>query len=165
MKKLILISVLMFFVQSVFAIEIGDSIPACNNSIQVRLSSGEDTKGCIEDFAGKQFLMIEFMSVFCGSCLRALPVVNKVGVGVKEMVSTRFVTLDRNLEDVINFWNEHSTEISHPFLFDIERTSLRPYKVKYTPTTIVVNKEGVVIYKHVGEFDDSEVDQLRSLFE
>jgi thiol-disulfide isomerase/thioredoxin len=146
------------------AIEIGDKLPPCENYLQTRYPGGLEGKTCIENFKDKDFLLVEFMSIYCGSCIRTMPIINKIGKAYASQVSTSFVTLDRSMEDLEEFWIEYHSEIDHPLIFDTERTTRRPYKIKYTPTTILVNKSRLVVYKHVGEFDENCTTELEAYF-
>ncbi len=161
--KILLIAVFLGFSLHVHSIEVGEQIPSCTNLLQTRHPDGHETKSCIEDFEGKDFLFVEFMSIYCGSCVRALPVVNKIGKIYSDIITTRFVTIDRSEEDLERFWNEYKTEIDHPLIFDRERVTRKPYRIKYTPTTILVDKSSTVIYKHVGEFEDGDIKVLEAL--
>ena len=162
--KLFLPFILVVMSFQIFAIEIGDKIPACLK-VKARSVDGVDSMECIEDYKGKEFLLIEFMSIYCGSCVRALPDVNKIGNVWIDRVSTRFVSIDREVKEVDQFWYEYRKEIDHPYLFDNKRLSKKPYKFKYTPTTILVNSKRIVVYKHVGEFDDQSLLALEALLE
>lgn len=163
--KITLISLFLVLSFSVSAIEVGDQLPECKNFLQTRFPGGAEDKTCIENFNDKEFLMIEFMSIYCGSCIRALPVVNKIGNKYADKLMTAFVTLDRDDEGLEEFWNEYNSQIDHPLIFDKERTTRRPYMIKYTPTTILVTRDGTIIYKHVGEFDDNETKELESFLQ
>ena len=158
--KSLLVFVILVVSFSVHSIEVGDQLPPCKNFIQTRYPGGDEGKTCIENFKQKDFLLLEFMSIYCGSCIRALPVVNKIGKMYSSKITTSFVILDRSMEDIEEFWNEYSSQIDHPVIFDTERTTRKPYRIKYTPTTILVSKSGEIIYKHVGEFDEADIAQL-----
>ena len=162
--KTLMIFILFLLSLNLFAIEVGDIIPECIK-VKVRSVEGVDSKECIESYKGKKFLLIEFMSIYCGSCVRAMPDVNKIGNVFIDKVSTRFVSIDRDLKEVKNFWHEYRKEISHPYLFDYKRLSRKPYRFKYTPTTILVDQNRKVLYKHVGEFEDDSLELLVSFLE
>jgi thiol-disulfide isomerase/thioredoxin len=161
--KLLLSSLLLVLNLSAYAIEVGDRLPPCTDYLQTRLTDGSEIKMCVEDFQKKNFLLIEFMSIYCGSCLRAMPVINRIGIKYDTTVATHFVTLDRSSEDLEQFIQEWGEQIDHPLLMDKERFTRKPYRIKYTPTTILVNSAKEVIYKHVGEFEDADIAQLESL--
>ena len=161
--KVLGLSLLLLLTIQVQAIEVGDRLPACNDYLQTILPSGDEVKMCVEDFEQKDFLLIEFMSIYCGSCLRAMPVVNAIGNQFKAKLATHFVTLDRSEEDLQQFLNEWGEQMEHPILLDKERLTRKPYRIKYTPTSILVNSKGVVIYKHVGEFSDDDRAGLEAL--
>jgi thiol-disulfide isomerase/thioredoxin len=108
---------------------------------------------------------IVFWSLFCAPCRRSMPILNDL---YKELEGRDFEILainmdgQRMLEGVKNYVAEEGFEIT--FLMDeYDGESLKvadPYGVQGTPTTYLIDKDGIVAFSKAG---DVERDELKAL--
>jgi thiol-disulfide isomerase/thioredoxin/Flp pilus assembly protein TadD len=109
----------------------------------------------LADLKGK-IVVIDFWATWCGPCRMTMPLLQEF--------------VDGNPKDVeflsINVW-ENDTSLVRPFLVDYgyefnvlfgDRDITNKYQVSGIPTLFVIDKNGVIRYKHVGY--DVRADQL-----
>jgi peroxiredoxin len=58
------------------------------------------------------------------------------------------------------------TEVTFPVLLDSESVGRKLYKIRGTPTTYVINQDGVIVFRHLGytpQMDEMMEIEIRSL--
>lgn len=146
--------------EEALALEVGDAAPCVVlDHIQ---TDGSRAEHCIRDprEAG-QPVLLEFFSTTCGDCLRNLPIMSGLAAELYEYATTRYVSIDRNPEQVERFRRENAALINFEIALDNDRSARRAYGVDSTPTLYVLNSENVVIYKHEGVLDLAAQNEIR----
>jgi peroxiredoxin len=119
----------------------------------------------LSQFVGKP-VVIEFFAPWCPHCQEDVPMFNELydaynSKGV-EFVAVSATPFGRNyqkgdespitMEDVA--WFKDTFQVKFPMLFDGELKSATDYNIEYYPTVYVINSDGTIAEKLVGERDN-----------
>jgi thiol-disulfide isomerase/thioredoxin len=111
------------------------------------------------DYRGK-VIMLNFWATWCPPCRREIPSMESI---YQDLGEDGFVVLAVNeFEDsdhVFAYTGQLSVFPSFPILFDSNSEVSQLYGVKGLPTTLLINKQGQIVYRAVGgrDFDHPEV--------
>jgi len=118
----------------------------------------------LEDHLGKDVIMLDFWSIYCVSCIQAMPSLVRLYDKYKDKGFVLYgIDLDsfspRRVERFIKGLN---FEITYPVIIDRKRQIATAYKVGMLPTVIVIGKDGKVKLFHIGykAGDEEEFDHL-----
>jgi thiol-disulfide isomerase/thioredoxin len=163
MRNITIISILiLLFTSPVMAIEVGDQAPNCIYTATI-YPDGTQGQACVENFEDNKFLLLEFMSIYCRYCVTNLPIFNQLADELKDVMSAKTVSIDRQKSEVLDFWGDHQTDIKVPFAMDYNRNTKKPYGIRYTPTMVLLNAQNVIIFKHSGLLDEAVLQEIRDL--
>ena len=130
------------------------------------LENMDGDKLSLSDFHG-QVVMLNFWATWCPPCRREIPSMESI---YQDLGKDGFVVLAVNeFEDpdhVFAYTGQLSVDPTFPVLFDRDSTVSQLYGVKGLPTTVLIDKQGKMVYRAVGgrDFDHAEVrDIVRSL--
>jgi thiol-disulfide isomerase/thioredoxin len=161
MKKII--GILLLSVITLLAKD-GPSIGDVAPQFQGTTLKGE--KFDLADFQGK-VILIDFWASWCGPCRQELPYLIELQQKYKnsdfEIIA---VNIDDKISNAIKFINEISGTISFPIVKDSQQKIPPQFQIKGMPSTILVDKKGVIRYWHTGfknsykEDYVSEIDKL-----
>jgi hypothetical protein len=111
----------------------------------------------LSDMSGKLFI-IEFMSVMCQACHKAVPTMNRLYDAIKEdpALSKEVKMLAASAGNDIKQIRVYKKQfrVSFPVVPDRLLELYKGLNVPGTPYTIAVNKEGKVLWSHGGALDD-----------
>jgi peroxiredoxin len=110
----------------------------------------------LSSFREKKVVLIDFWAVWCGPCKAALPGLQDLSDKFKDR-GLEVVTIDQGetLEQVQYFIDRR--KYSFRVLLDLDRAVGDKYGVRGIPTSVLVDKNGVVQWISVGRFGDDEV--------
>lgn len=107
----------------------------------------------LSEFKGK-VVMLNFWATWCPPCRREIPSMEAV---YQQLKSRDFVVLAVNEwepEDMVfAFLGQLAVMPSFPILFDTAGKAAEQYKVKGLPTTVIIDRQGRVVYRAVGGRD------------
>ncbi len=136
------------------------------NAPDFTLENMDGDKLSLSDFHG-QVVMLNFWATWCPPCRREIPSMESI---YQDFGKDGFVVLAVNeFEDpdhVFAYTGQLSVDPTFPVLFDRDSTVSQLYGVKGLPTTVLIDKQGKMVYRAVGgrDFDHTEVrDIVRSL--
>ena len=109
-------------------------------------------------------LVLNFWATWCPSCLKEIPAFMSLQSQYAEKVQFIGIALD-DLEAVKTF--QQKTTVNYPLLISGDWAGFDLAKklgnfVSAIPYTVVVNREGIVIYHHAGELSASELQAVIS---
>jgi thiol-disulfide isomerase/thioredoxin len=161
MKKII--GILLLSVITLLAKD-GPSIGDVAPQFQGTTLKGE--KFDLTDFQGK-VILIDFWASWCGPCRQEMPYLIELQQKYKksdfEIIA---VNIDDKISNAIKFINEISGTINFPVINDSQQEIPPKFQIKGMPSTILVDKKGVIRYWHTGfknsykEDYVSEIDKL-----
>ncbi len=101
---------------------------------------------------GKNPILLDFWSIYCVACLKEMPNLLEIYERYKDQ---GLVAVSVNLDSfgakrVLRFVRGLKYEISFPIVIDKRREAGGRYGVSVLPTTVVIDREGKVLYYHVG---------------
>jgi peroxiredoxin len=118
----------------------------------------------LSDLKG-QVVLINFWASWCGPCRQEMPILEQLYRSYQAAGFTLVgVNVEPSLGDARKFLKD--TPVSFPILFDPESKVSKLYEVSGMPSTIIVDRNGVVRYVHHGyqPGDEGEyLNQVRAL--
>jgi len=118
----------------------------------------------LQDYRG-QVVVINFWATWCPPCRREIPSMQSI---YKDLGDSGFTVLAVNeYEDpdhVFAYTGQLNVFPTFPILFDRDSAVSQVYKVKGLPTTVLIDKQGRIVYRAVGgrDFDHPEVRRIVS---
>ncbi len=102
----------------------------------------------LEEYRGK-VVLINFWASWCGPCRQEMPVLDQLQ---KRYADTGFTVLGVNVEGKPGPAEQllHRTPVSFPVLIDQGQTVSQRYQLEAMPSTVVVDRDGVIRYIHHG---------------
>jgi len=120
------------------------------NGVEISLSS----------FKGK-VILVNFWATWCGPCKNEMPSLNKLYNTYRDKGLTVIgISIDRSAEAVRNFMKKIPLDL--PVLLDGNLIISKKYKVFAYPTTFLIDRDGILREKFIGEEDwsDTELNTL-----
>jgi peroxiredoxin len=104
----------------------------------------------LSDLKGK-VVLIDFWASWCVPCKKSMPHLIELYNAYKDTSFTAIgVNVDTEKDKVKQFEEEINDNIPFPVIFDKDSEIPPLYEVEGMPTTVVVNKQGIIKYKEVG---------------
>lgn len=102
----------------------------------------------LEEYRG-QVVLINFWASWCGPCRQEMPLLDRLHQRYQE---TGFAVLGVNVEGKIKPAQElvDKTKVTFPVLIDADQKVSELYNLEAMPSTVVVDRNGVVRYIHLG---------------
>ena len=102
----------------------------------------------LEEYRG-QVVLINFWASWCGPCRQEMPILDKLHQRYED---TGFAVLGVNVEVEMGPARKvvDKTNVSFPVLIDEAQTVSEMYQLEAMPSTVVVDRDGVVRYVHRG---------------
>jgi peroxiredoxin len=129
---------------------------------QLQMMNGKSL--ALSDLKG-QVVLINFWASWCGPCRQEMPILDQLYRSYKEAGFTLVgVNVEPSVGDAKKFLQ--GTPVSFPILLDPQSKVSNLYEVSGMPSTVIVDRNGVVRYVHRGykPGDEGEyLDQIRAL--
>jgi peroxiredoxin len=98
---------------------------------------------------GKEVVVLDFWATWCGPCRKAMPTLSEVTSEFNDRGVRLFaINLAEQTEDVKDFIEQSGLEI--PVLMDPEGKIAEEYDAEAIPQTVLIDRQGVVRFVHVG---------------
>lgn len=130
------------FGTSVAAVTLEDHAP----DFTLKSLAGENLR--LEEYRG-QVVLINFWASWCGPCRQEMPLLDRLHSRYEE---TGFAVLGVNVEGEREPAQEivDKTKVTFPVLIDEQQKVSEMYELEAMPSTVVVDRDGVVRYIHHG---------------
>jgi thiol-disulfide isomerase/thioredoxin len=162
MNKLLMVLGFLFSFNS-FALEVG-SVAPCVELDQIS-SNASVANYCIRHPNEEgQIRAIEFFSVTCSACAKNLPKFSDLHKKFGDKVTFRLVSVDRSEQAIRDYIIKNDQLINFDVALDVKRDAKKVYDVIATPTLFILDKNDVVVYKHIGVLGEKDIAQLESIF-
>jgi len=112
----------------------------------------------LADYQGKKPVILDFFATWCPNCRRDMPKLNKFYEKYKDDVEVIGVNLRENPDIVQEFIS--SRNITFPIVLDPFGAAAQDYRVQYTNTHVLINKEGDIVRIIPGDIRESDVTSL-----
>jgi thiol-disulfide isomerase/thioredoxin len=107
-------------------------------------------------------VMINFWASWCGPCRQEMPLLDAI---YKQYKDLGFTLIGVNVEpdsQAANHWLQQ-TPVSYPILYDTQSKVDKLYQVQAMPTTVIIDRQGMVRYVHRGYLPGDENAYLNSI--
>lgn len=105
-------------------------------------------------------VIVDFWATWCGPCEESIPLLQRWHKQLGPKGLTIVGISDEDPGDVSAFLVDH--KIDYTIALDPSRSAWRAYLIQAVPTTIVIDKQGIVRFIEVGLGDGSEVEAVIS---
>jgi peroxiredoxin len=137
-----------------------DAIGQPAPSFQLPLRGGSTVLG-LEQLRG-QVVMLNFWASWCGPCREEFPLLDQMYKKYKGMGFTMLgVNVEPESKDAEGFIAK--TPVSFPIVFDKASTASKLYQVEGMPSTVLVDRKGVLRWVHRGYKAGDENDYLNQI--
>jgi thiol-disulfide isomerase/thioredoxin len=120
----------------------------------------------LSDFKGKPVL-ITFWATWCESCREELPILEKFSIGKKDQLAFLLIAIDGERKRAVQKIVDRN-KITLPVLLLLKEKCMDQYGVRgWVPQTFLIDREGMLLGKTVGERDWSSPEAwscLKELF-
>jgi peroxiredoxin len=141
-SKVLGIALLTLASMEVHAVAVSDSAP------DFTLKSLEGSNLRLEEYRG-QVVLLNFWASWCGPCRQEMPLLDRLHHRYED---TGFAVLGVNVEgetapaqDIVD-----KTSVTFPILIDDGQKVSQMYNLQAMPSTVVIDRDGVVRYIHLG---------------
>lgn len=156
MKKFGLLLMLVLLPALLLAQEVGSKAPDF---------SSDDLKGnkiVISEFLGK-VIVLDFWASWCVPCKKSMPHLAELFKELKDSPLTIIaVNLDEEKNKISSFEKSIGLEIPFPVIFDKDSRLPTLYNVEGMPTTVIIDKQGIIKFKETG-FDNDTREKMDKL--
>lgn len=126
--------------------------------------SGE--KIILSELRGK-VVILDFWASWCGPCRMEMPFLinlyNKFDEAKNKQFEIIAINLDEHSEDMQKFVKALKTAIPFPVIPDPKGKLPELYQVKGMPTTVFIDKQGLIRFRHTGFTDEHRAQYVREL--
>jgi peroxiredoxin len=119
----------------------------------------------LSDFMGEKYVLLDFSSVSCSWCRKALPLQKQIAEKLDDRLQPITFYVDKNREDWVKY--THQEQISWPSLWHPEgrySDAYTKYGIIATPSYFLLDRQGVVIGKWEGYQENLE-EEIRKLLQ
>jgi thiol-disulfide isomerase/thioredoxin len=120
----------------------------------------------LSDYRGK-VVLVNFWATWCPPCRREMPSMERLHQILKDQpFAILAIDQQEDADTVFAFTAQLDPEPTFPLLLDPKSLSARAYGVKGLPVSVIIDKQGNIVYRAVGgrEFDHPElIAMLRAL--
>jgi peroxiredoxin len=108
----------------------------------------------LSDLKGK-VVVLDFWASWCVPCKKSMPhLIQLYNDHTADSLLIIGINVDTQIDKMREFQNAINEDITFPLIFDSESKIPPLYNVEGMPTTVIVNRDGVIKYKEVGYNDD-----------
>jgi len=155
MKKMIIILAMIFSISSLSAVEPGQMAP---NFTTTTLSGKQIS---LEQFKGKKAVWLVFWATWCPYCHKEIPALKELHKKYGDKVE--IIAVNIGVNDSIERAKEYQKKYELPYdiIFSTEIT--QQYQVRGTPTQVVIDAQGRVVFKGTrvpSEITDEQIEAL-----
>lgn len=132
--------------------QVGDRAP----SITVKDAAGKTVT--IQPAKDQKIYVLNFWATWCPPCRAELPELQKFAREKDQDVTFYAINLQESPEKVQGFLQDMGVQV--PVLLDQKGSTTRPYYLKYIPTTVIVDKQGIIRFRKSGGVTNQELKQI-----
>jgi len=104
----------------------------------------------LSDLKGR-VVLLDFWASWCVPCKKSMPHLIELYNAFRDTSFTIIgVNVDTQQDKVKEFEEELNADIPFPVIFDKDSKIPPKYEVEGMPTTVIINKDGIIKYKEVG---------------
>lgn len=111
---------------------------------------------------GQKAILIDFWSIYCVSCVQEMPKLVDIYNRYQGQLAAVAVDLDSfGTKRVAQFVKGLDFKVPYPIVIDKSRQVAARYGVSVLPTTVLIDRQGKILYYHVGYApgDEKEIEE------
>jgi len=128
------------------------------------LISGETV--CLSDYQGK-VVLLDIWASWCGPCQQEMPfLVESCQKFGKDGFVVLTINIDKDVKNIRKFVSKLEIPPDFPIVLDQDAKIPPLYQVEGMPTTLLIDRKGMVRYRHIGfkpENKDSYLEEITTL--
>lgn len=155
MKRILLILAMVFSINSLNAIELG--APA----LDFTATTIDGKKISLSQYKGKKAVWLVFWATWCPYCQKEIPALKELHKKYGDKVEILAINIGVN--DSIEKSKDYQFEHDLPYQIIFSNEITRQYEVQGTPTQIVIDTKGRVVYKGTRVPQDIKEENINAL--
>ena len=145
-----------------WGIEVGDTL-ACTK-LQNVYPDGSRSDMCItQPDNGLSFTLLEYASAQCQYCTQNIPFVSSFAAQIRSDATLRLVMIDRSAATIDQYVAKHRDAFVFPVAYDLQRAAFKTAHLQYTPTFLLLDQAGKVLFVQEGTLDDDGAAKIKEL--
>ena len=148
MRQAKLVKIIAFVAAVLCSVHASASVNVSEQAPDFTLKSLDGQNLRLEEYRG-QVVLINFWASWCGPCRQEMPILDQLH---KRYEDTGFAVLGVNVEGEIAPAQKivDKTNVTFPVLIDEGQSVSQMYDLEAMPSTVVVDRNGVIRYVHMG---------------
>ena len=118
-----------------------------DEAVDFKLETLDGEQLQLSEITGDKGVILNFWGTWCKPCREEMPDMNQVYNEGHEDYEIVAVNVSENKQQISQFISGLSEDLDYPIALDPNRSVTRAYNIGPLPTTIAVNKDGVVVEK------------------
>ena len=106
-------------------------------------------------FTEKPILLV-FWSTTCGSCIEEIPFISRLHESLKDKITIIGIHPNFPIKKINKFIKKYKPAIPYMIAIDSQDTLSKTYKISILPRTLLLDRNGKVVYDHLGYSPDQE---------
>lgn len=106
-------------------------------------------------FTEKPILLV-FWSTTCGSCIEEIPFISRLHESLKDKITIIGIHPNFPIKKIQKFIKKYKPAIPYMIAIDSQDTLSKTYKISILPRTLLLDRNGKVVYDHLGYSPDQE---------
>ena len=113
-------------------------------------------------FTEKPILLV-FWSTTCGSCIEEIPFISKLHESLKDKITIIGIHPNFPIKKVQKFIKKYKPAIPYMIAVDTQEILSKTYNVSILPRTLLIDRNGKVLYDHTGYAPENEKDVTNAI--
>jgi peroxiredoxin len=126
--------------------EVGQAAP------DFTLSDLEGRSMRLATYRGRTAVLLNFWATWCVPCRLEMPTLERLARERREALEVLGVSLDRHTTSKVRVF-ARELKLTFPIVLDPEATTTRAYRVLGLPTSVIVDRDGVIRHRELGYRD------------
>lgn len=118
-----------------------------DEAVDFKLETLDGEQLQLSEITGDKGVILNFWGTWCKPCREEMPDMNQVYNEGHEDYEIVAVNVSENKQQISQFISGLSEDLDYPIALDPNRSVTKAYNIGPLPTTIAVNKDGVVVEK------------------
>jgi thiol-disulfide isomerase/thioredoxin len=156
MKKILMILVMIFSVSNLNAITQGQIAP------NFTATTLEGKQVSLEQFKGKKVVWLTFWATWCPYCKKEIPALKELHEKYGDKVEV--IAINIGVNDSVEKSKDYKFEHDLPYDIIFSNEITRQYEVRGTPTQVVIDINGRVVYKGTRVPTDIKEKDIEALY-
>ncbi|GAB3352137.1 hypothetical protein GCM10027566_11080 [Arachidicoccus ginsenosidivorans] len=115
----------------------------------------------LNNLKGK-YVLLDFWATWCGPCMASIPLIKQIRA---DFSSDSLVIIGVDKDRDFNLFKKEiaRSEMNWVHIFDVKNKITNLYGITAFPTTILIDKHGAIIYRHIGLLNNDDKKKIEGL--